>query len=344
VRPFEYRAIETIPAATAAVSGSGAGSFDGPPTLADTQFLAGGTTLLDLMKLDVMQPASLVDLTPLERQLGRIEAGDSGLQLGALAHMSAVSEHPQIRRDYPVLAQALQQAASPQLRNMATLAGNVLQRTRCTYFRDVAIRECNKRQPGSGCAALSGCNRKLAVLGVSEHCIAHYPGDLAPALIALDALTDIEGARGQRVLPVEALHRLPGNTPHIETQLRADELIVAFRIPARAWNRRSLYLKIRDRAAYEFALVSVAIALELQDHRVRQARIALGGVASVPWRARQAEALLQDQVADEAHARAAADAEFAGAITHGENDFKPELGRRALVRAILECAALPDLT
>jgi xanthine dehydrogenase YagS FAD-binding subunit len=255
--------------------------------------------------------------------------------------MSAAAEHVQIVKDYPVLAQSLQLAASPQLRNMASLGGNVLQRTRCNYFRDPSYAECNKRTPGSGCAAILGRNRKLAVLGVSEQCIAHYPGDLAQALVALEANVELYGRGGRRTLPLQELHRLPGSTPHLETVLGSDELIVGFHVPARAWNRRSLFLKIRDRSSYEFALASAAVALELAQGVVQQARIALGGVATKPWRAREAEVLLTGQPLDEGRARAAAQAAFASAVTYADNEFKPELGRRTLVRALLECAALP---
>lgn len=337
MRPFSYRRIGDI----RALGSVGFEPAAEVPTLAPTQFLAGGTTLLDLMKLDVMQPASVVDINDLEREYGEIRASAQGLRLGALARMSTVSEHPLVRADYPVLAQSLQLAASQQLRNMASLAGNVLQRTRCNYFRDPSYSECNKRVPGSGCAALQGCNRKLAVLGVSEHCIAHYPGDFAQALVALEATAEIRDRDGgSRSLPVEELHRLPGDTPHIETVLAPGDLITAFVIPAHPCTRRSIYLKIRDRQSYEFALASAAVALDLRDGRIREARIALGGVATKPWRARAAEALLKGHPLTEERARAAADEAFRPAVTHGDNDFKPELGRRTLVRALLQCAAL----
>jgi xanthine dehydrogenase YagS FAD-binding subunit len=342
MRAFEYLRADSAHAAVAAAgAASGAASgVEGLATLAATQFIAGGTTLLDLMKLDVMRPTRLIDLNALETEYRQIRADAQGLWLGALVRMSAAAEHPQIVQDYPVLAQSLQLAASAQLRNMASLAGNVLQRTRCNYFRDPSYAECNKRTPGSGCAAMLGCNRKLAVLGVSEHCIAHYPGDLAQALVALEASVELFGRRGRRTLPLQELHRLPGSTPHVETALGSDELIVGFRVPGRAWTRRSLFLKIRDRSSYDFALASAAVALDLTQGVVRQARIALGGVATKPWRADEAEALLEGQPLNETHARTAAEAAFASAVTHGDNDFKPELGRRTLVRALLECAAL----
>src|SRR6185437_4070050 len=338
MRPFEYLRADS---AHAAVRAAGAAGAEGTGTSAPTQFIAGGTTLLDLMKLDVMRPKRLIDLNALEAEYQQIRADAQGLWLGALVRMSAAAEHPRIVQDYPVLAQSLQLAASAQLRNMASLGGNVLQRTRCNYFRDPSYAECNKRTPGSGCAAILGRNRKLAVLGVSEHCIAHYPGDLAQALVALEASVELFGRHGRRTLPLQELHRLPGNTPHVETALDSDELIVGFRVPGHAWMRRSLFLKIRDRSSYDFALASAAVALELAQGVVRQARIALGGVATRPWRARQAEALLEGRAIDEVQACAAAQAAFASAVTHGDNDFKPELGRRTLVRALLECAALP---
>jgi xanthine dehydrogenase YagS FAD-binding subunit len=254
--------------------------------------------------------------------------------------MAAAGEHPEIRQNYPVVAQALDLAASPQIRNMATLGGNVLQRTRCNYFRDPSWGACNKREPGSGCAALDGVNRKHAVLGVSDHCIAAYPGDFAQALVALDAGVEIVGPSGSRVMPFEQLHRLPGDTPHIETVLAPGELIVGFWLPVAPWTRRSLYLKIRDRQSYEFALASAAVALDLADGMVNEARIALGGVAAKPWRAREAEAALKGHALDEAGARRAAEATFATAQAHGQKDYKPELGRRTLVRALLQTAQL----
>jgi xanthine dehydrogenase YagS FAD-binding subunit len=223
---------------------------------------------------------------------------------------------------------------------MATLGGNVLQRTRCNYFRDPSWGACNKREPGTGCAALDGVNRKHAVLGVSDHCSAAYPGDFAQALVALDAAVEIVGPGGSRVMPFEQLHRLPGDTPHIETVLAPGELIVGFRLPVAPWTRRSLYLKIRDRQSYEFALASAAVALDLTNGVVNEARISLGGVAAKPWRAREAEAALNGHAIDEAAARRAAEAAFAGAQTYGGNDYKPELGRRTLVRALLQTAQL----
>jgi xanthine dehydrogenase YagS FAD-binding subunit len=304
-------------------------------------FLAGGTTLLDLMKLDVMQPDAVIDINPLaEAGYGRIELNQHGLRLGALVRMADAADHPGIRSGYPVIAQSLAQAASQQLRNMASLGGNVLQRTRCTYFRDVSYRECNKRNPGSGCAAMSGFNRMHAVLGGSAHCIATYPGDFAQALIALEAAVEIASGGGNRTIPFANLHRKPADTPDKETNLRPGEMIAAFLVPAANWTRRSLYLKVRDRESYEFALASAAVALHQQNGVVRTARIALGGLATVPWRALDAESFLRGKPVNQDNAAAAASAAFADARGHGHNDFKIELGKRTLIRALQQAAAL----
>lgn len=323
MRPFAYeRAGDPAAAVRAAASGAA--------------ILAGGTTLLDLMKLDVLRPERVADVNGLAA-LGEVRAEAGGLRLGALARMAEVAADPAVQRDYPVIAESLRLAASAQLRNMASLGGNVLQRTRCAYFRDVSYGACNKRAPGSGCAALGGVNRLHAVLGTSEHCIASYPGDFAQALIALDASVETEGPGGPRRFPFAALHRRPGDRPDLETTLGAGELITGFVVPALPWARRSRYVKVRDRESYAFAIASAAVVLDLGDgQRVREARIALGGVATTPWRAREAEAVLAGQVLDEATASRAADAAFRDARTHGENGFKPELGRRTLVRALLE--------
>ena len=310
--------------------------------LSNIEYLAGGTTLLDLMKLDVMHPDKLIDINELaEAGYGRIEFNQHGLRLGALVRMAEAADHPGVKSNYPVVAQSLTQAASQQLRNMASLGGNVLQRTRCTYFRDVSYGECNKRNPGSGCAAMSGFNRMHAVLGGSDKCIATYPGDFAQALIALEAAVEIVNRGGSRTIPFANLHRKPGNTPDQETNLRSGEMIASFLIPASSWSRRSLYLKVRDRQSYEFALASAAVALDQQqDGLVRAARIALGGVATAPWRAREAEDLLRGKDVNEDNAAAAASAAFAGARGQGHNDFKIELGKRTLARALQQAAAL----
>jgi xanthine dehydrogenase YagS FAD-binding subunit len=335
MQPFAYQRAAEPRAAVQAGAGTGQGQVDAP-----TQYLAGGTTLVDLMRLDVLRPTTVVDLNPLRARFNRIEAGPNGLSLGALVTMAAAADHPVVLQDYPMLAQSLQLAASAQLRNMATLGGNVLQRTRCAYFRDVSWSACNKRSPGSGCAALEGVNRKHAVLGVDDSCIAQYPGDFGVALAALDAQVELLGPSGPRIIGFETLHRPAGGSPHVETTLKPGEIITGFQIPAGPWTRRSLYLKIRDRQSYEFALTSAAVALGIEGGVVRQARIGLGGVAYRPWRARDAEAALVGQALTEQTARAAAQVALTGAVTHGDNAFKPELARRTLTRALLLAAAL----
>jgi len=334
VRPFAYR--RASDPADAVRSAAGAG----PPTEAPVQYLAGGTTLIDLMKLDVMRPEQVVDLNGLSGELGGVEADARGLRLGAMTRMAEAARHPAVLRDYPAIAQSLRLAASPQIRNMASLGGNVLQRTRCNYFRFTDFAECNKRVPGSGCAAMQGVNRKHAVLGVSDHCIASYPGDFATALAALGAEVEIAGAGGARRMAFEELHRLPGDTPNVETTLAPGDLILGFFVPAGPWTRRSLYLKLRDRESYEFALASAAVALELDRDVVRQARIGLGGVAAKPWRSHEAEAALIGRRLDEIGAGRAAQAAFASARTHGDNAYKVELGKRTLTRALLAAGRL----
>jgi xanthine dehydrogenase YagS FAD-binding subunit len=300
-------------------------------------FLAGGTTLLDLMKLDVLRPETLIDLSSLrDDKLRAITADTSGLRFGALVHMAEAEEHEAVKRDYPVIAQSLMLAASQQLRNMATLGGNLLQRTRCSYFRDTSWTACNKRNPGSGCAAKEGVNRMHAVLGTSSACIATYPGDFAQALIALGAEVDTIGPRGPRTIALADLHKLPGDRPDIETALVPGEMIVSIFVPAAAYTRRSLYLKIRDRESYEFAVASAAVALDMDGDRVRTARIALGGVATVPWRAEAAEQKLTGQRLDESSAMAAAEIAFAEASAQRDNAYKIPLGKQTLVRALLE--------
>jgi len=330
MRPFSYDRAADVAEAARLGRDTGQGQ-----TVAPTQFLAGGTTLIDLMKLDVLRPGHVVDINPLADRHSAIEAGPQGLRLGALARMSAVADHEAVKRDYPMIAQALELAASAQLRNMASLGGNLLQRTRCPYFRDTTVKACNKRAPGSGCAAIGGVNRNHAVLGVDDSCIAQYPGDLAVALIALDATLQLEG-QGARRLALADLHRPPGGRPDVETNLNPGEVITVIDVPAGPWTRRSLYLKIRDRASYEFAIASAAVALDMDGDRVRQARIGLGGMAYRPWRAREAEAVLVGKALTPEVVEAAAREALKGAVTHGHNDYKPELGRRTLVRALLE--------
>jgi xanthine dehydrogenase YagS FAD-binding subunit len=336
MRPFVYQ-----PVTTTATALQAAASGQGPSNLQSSiQFLAGGTTLIDLMKLDVMRPEQVIDINALEGELGHIDSGPRGLRLGALVRMAEAADHPGIHRDFPVVAQSLKLAASQQLRNMASLAGNVLQRTRCPYFRDVSYSDCNKREPGSGCAAVTGFNRSHAVLGVSENCIATYPGDFAQALIALDASVEIAGPQARRNIPFAALHRRPGDAPDIETTLRPDEMITSFMVPPGPWTRRSLYLKVRDRKSYEFALVSAAVALDLDAGNVRSAHIALGGVATVPWRAASAETALKGKPINDETKKAAAEAAFAGARSHQHNAFKIELGKRTLMQALDQAAAM----
>jgi xanthine dehydrogenase YagS FAD-binding subunit len=330
MRPFSY--VQAASLADAARLGDSGGP---------TAFLAGGTTLLDLMKLDVMQPERLIDITKLGADLsGEISARDGTLRLGALARMSDAAEHEAVRRDFPVIADTLKLGASQQIRNMARLGGNLLQRTRCPYFRDTSWAACNKRNPGSGCAALEGFNRLHAVLGTSDACVASYPGDFAQALMALDATLEIVSATDRRTLPIAALHVQPGTTPERETSLTRGEVITNIIVPAGPWTRRSLYLKVRDRESYAFALASAAVALDLRDGAVSEARIALGGVASVPWRASAAEQALKGRKLDEESARAAAKAAFEGARPLKNNAFKVELGQRTLVRALLTAAKM----
>jgi xanthine dehydrogenase YagS FAD-binding subunit len=300
-------------------------------------YIAGGTTLLDLMKANLAEHPQLVDINPLA--LNGIEQTKDGLRIGALARMSDVGEHPLVVQGYPAVSQSLLLAASPQLRNMASIGGNLLQRTRCGYFRDAAF-PCNKRVPGSGCPALAGDNHNLAILGVSESCIANaYPGDLAVALAAFDAVLTLENAKGkQRRVPVTEFYLLPGKTPQRETVLEPGELIVAVTIPAAAHAQRSAYLKVRERSSYAYALASAAVGLEVQDGLIRAARVALGGVGAQPWRSREAEKALTGQPATEATFRAAATAALRGARPQRENAYKVELAQNTLVRALQQVA------
>lgn len=335
MRPFAYQRATTLADASRLGGDTRQGQTDAP-----VQFLAGGTTVIDLMKLDVLRPKTLVDITPLAQGNDSIEATPTGLRLGAFAKMSAAAKHRAVLSDYPVLAESLSQAASAQIRNMATLGGNVLQRTRCAYYRDPSWAQCNKRMPGSGCAALDGSNRNHAVLGVTKACISQYPGDFAVAMAALDAEVELSGPAGMRHIAFAKLHRPTADQPHIETNLMPGELITGFFIPAGAWTKRSTYLKIRDRSSYEFAIASAAIALELDGDVVRQVRIGIGGSAYSPWRARDAEVALTGKPLTEANAEAAARIAFKGAVTHGDNDYKPDLGRRTIVRALLQAKAM----
>jgi xanthine dehydrogenase YagS FAD-binding subunit len=295
--------------------------------------LAGGTTLVDLMKLNVEQTTHLIDINGIP-ELAYIDVADKiELKLGSLARMSEVADHPFIKANYPVLSESLWKAASPQLRNMASLGGNLLQRTRCAYFRDPQF-ACNKRMPGAGCSATEGINRGHAILGGSEQCIATYPGDWAIALVALDAAVDTLSPRGRRSIPIGELYREPGKTPHIENTLDHDELIVRIRVPATRLGRASTYQKVRDRESYAFALTSAAVALDMSGKIVKDARIAIGGVASRPWRARVAERSLVGKKLTDAAARQAGELAFEGARTTPQNAFRLPLGINTVVEAL----------
>ena len=303
----------------------------------DAAFIAGGTTLLDLMKLNVENHGQLVDINMLAFK--GIEQTADGLRIGALERMSDVGEHPLVVQNYPVVSQSLLMAASPQLRNMASIGGNLLQRTRCGYFRDTAF-PCNKRQPGAGCPAQDGENRGLAILGTSTACIATFPGDLAVALVALDAVLLLENAKGkQRRVPLVDFYLVPGNTPQKETVLEPGELIVSVTIPAATHARKSMYLKVRDRTSYAYALASAAVGVDVQGGIIRSARVALGGVGTKPWRSLAAEKILTGAPATEATFRAAAAAAVRDAQPREQNRFKVELAQNTLVRALTELTA-----
>ncbi|WP_284507379.1 xanthine dehydrogenase family protein subunit M [Caballeronia sp. ATUFL_M2_KS44] len=299
---------------------------------AEVRFLAGGTTLVDLMKLNVERPVRIVDINRLP--LGEIAAtDDGGVRIGATSRNSDVAHHPLIRERYAVLSQALLSGASAQLRNMATTAGNLLQRTRCVYFRDTAS-PCNKREPGSGCSAIGGANRMMAILGTSEACIASNPSDMNVALAALEATIHVEGTSGKRAIAFDDFHLLPGTTPDREHVLEAGDLVTHVTLPPPVVGARSVYLKLRDRASYEFALASAAIVVGVKDGRIAHVRVGLGGVATKPWRSREAEKELQDAAPDEAAFRRAADAALADAKPQSENGFKVELAKRCIVHAL----------
>jgi xanthine dehydrogenase YagS FAD-binding subunit len=301
------------------------------------KFIAGGTNLIDLMKENVERPNHLVDITRLAMK--QIEAApDGGLRLGALVSNTAVAYDPQVEKRYPLLSKAILAGASAQLRNMATVGGNLLQRTRCYYFYDLAT-PCNKREPGSGCSAINGFNRIHAIVGTSEQCIAVHPSDMCVAMAALEAVVRVSGPGGERTIPFAEFHRLPGDTPQIDTNLKADEIITAVDLPAKGFAEHYHYLKVRDRTSYAFALVSVAAALEMDGKTIKDARLAMGGVAHKPWRDPQAEATLRGKEATRENFRAAAEALLKGAKGFGHNDFKIELGKRAIVRALTRASA-----
>ncbi len=294
--------------------------------------LAGGTNLVDLMKQNVEQPTVLIDVNRV--QLTAIEElPDGGLRLGALARNAETANHAMVRSRYPLLSQAILAGASPQLRNMASNGGNLLQRTRCYYFYDPAYAECNKRKPGSGCAAIKGYNRIHAILGASEECIATHPSDMCIALSALGATVRVRGERGERTIAFDDFHRLPGKSPELDTNLRRDELILSIDLPKSPYAAHSAYIKARDRASYAFALVSAAAALEMDGTTIRSARLSLGGVAHKPWRAEAAEQMLKGKAASEANFLAAADAALEGAKTYEYNAFKVAMAKQTIVRA-----------
>ncbi len=303
-----------------------------------SKYLGGGTNLVDLMRETLERPTSLVDVTGLSNTLE--ETADGGLLIGAGVRNSAVAEHRVVRSRYPVLARALLAGASGQIRNMATMGGNLLQRTRCTYFYDEDGSRCNKRNPGQGCDAIDGFNRYHAILGASSACVATHPSDMAVALAALGAIVHVQNTDGTRTLPLLDLHRLPGDHPEIETALQVGELITAIELPSLPFARRSTYRKVRDRSSYAFALISVAAALEVESGGVKDVRIALGGVAHKPWRALTAEAALQGQPATEAAFLAAAEAELAAARPLSDNGFKVELAKRTITAVLTELAAV----
>jgi xanthine dehydrogenase YagS FAD-binding subunit len=325
MRPFTYAKAMSAAEAVRAVAAGGPG----------TRFLAGGTTLYDLMKLNVEAPTAIVDVNALT-ELGAFDtSGASELVFGALARMSDVAADPALARDYPALSESLWKAASQQLRNMASVGGNLLQRTRCAYFRGGEPFACNKRRPGSGCSAIEGLDRGHALLGGSRSCIAVYPGDWGVALTAFDAELDVLGPRGERTIPVRSLHREPADTPNIENNLDGDELILRIRVPKSALGRASTYHKIRDRESYAFALASAAVALDMDGDTVREARIALGGVATLPWRAEQAEQSLAGRKLTAQTARAAGEMAFANARAGRDNRFRIELGVRTVADALM---------
>ena len=330
MNPFTYSRASDTSQAVAEISAKPQGKF-----------LGGGTNLIDLMKMGVETPAQLIDINRLPlAQIEELPSG-KGLRIGALARNSDVAEHSLIRTRYPVLSEALLSGASPQLRNMATVGGNLLQRTRCYYFYDPAFPQCNKRHPGSGCGAIEGFNRIHAILGQSEQCIATNPSDMCVALAALDAIVRVRGPKAAREIPIAEFHRLPGNTPERDTNLGPDELVIAVDLPAMPFATHSHYLKVRDRASYAFALVSVAAILDVDpSKKIKAARVGLGGVAHKPWRAEKVEKELAGKKADEKTFRAAAEAELAAAKGYKHNSFKIELAKRAIVRALSTVAAM----
>lgn len=324
MQPFSYARPASLESAIATLAEDGDG----------TRLLAGGTTLYDLMKLGVERPERIVDVNGLA-ELSTIDTSGDELVFGALSRMSDVSADPRLADEFPALSEALWKAASQQLRNMASLGGNLLQRTRCAYFRHGEPFACNKRSPGSGCSAIEGLNRGHALFGGSDACIATYPGDFAVALAAFDAQIDVAGPGGERTIPISELHRQPGDDPSNDTTLLPEEIIVRIRVPADSVGRASTYHKIRDRESFAFALVSAAVALRFEGGVVADARLALGGVSTVPWRARQAEQSLIGKALTPETAHAAGELAFADAVTRQHNAFKVELGANVVRDAFL---------
>jgi xanthine dehydrogenase YagS FAD-binding subunit len=331
MRTFEFKRPENAAAAVATAAQAKTAQQG-----ADIRFLAGGTTLIDLMKLEVETPERLLDINRLP--FDKIELlHNDGLRIGATVRNSDLAHHPKVQRDYAVLSQAILSGASAQLRNMATTAGNLLQRTRCMYFRDTAM-PCNKREPGSGCPAITGSNRMLAILGTSEQCIATNPSDMCVAMAALEATIHVQGQKGPREIAFADFHLLPGSTPHRETILEPGDLITYVTLPPPKTGSKQVYLKLRDRASYEFALASAAIVITVAGGNVTYARIAMGGVGTRPWRSHEAETAVTGKPANAANFRAAADAVLRGAKAQSENKFKIELAKRCLVHALQTAA------
>ncbi|MFC3077806.1 FAD binding domain-containing protein [Phenylobacterium terrae] len=330
MRPLTYTRVRTAEEAIAAFAKAGP----------EARYIAGGTTLYDLMKLGVERPTNVIDIAALEGA-DRVDTRGDRLVFGAGALMADVAEDPVVRNEYPVLAESLWKAASQQLRNMASIGGNLLQRTRCPYFRGGAggVYPCNKREPGSGCAAIGGLDRGQAVLGVSDACTAVSPGDWPVALTALDAAVEVLGPGGARTIPIADFYLLPGSTPHLEFALAPGEIVTAISVPKTPAGRRSTYHKIRDRESYAFALASAAVALSMDGDQVSRAHVALGGVAARPWRARETEARLQGRPVTYEGALAAGRAAFAGARPGAHNGFKIELGARTIADAVMIAAA-----
>ena len=321
MRPFKYMEASDASVATRTVAAN-----------PEAKFLAGGTNLVDLMREYIAKPNELVDIKPLA--MSQIQRTSNGVSIGALAKNTDTANHPLVRKDFPLLTMAILAGASPQIRNMATNGGNLMQRTRCQYFYDITM-PCNKREKGSGCGALKGLNRMHAIFGHSQDCVATYPGDMANALYALDAVVKVRGVDGkERSIAINDFHRLPGTTPEIDNSLVHGELITSIEVPRNKFAEKSYYLKVRDRASYAFALVAVAAALEMEGGRIKQARVVLGGVAHKPWRSTEAEKALAGKQANRAAFEAAAEAALAGAKPLSHNGYKVELAKRSIVVAL----------